>query len=268
MNPNYSRKMLEQITEDLGTLYATVEQGIKADNAVPKTTQINGKQLNGDITLTATDVGARSSTWLPTPSQIEAIAIPSIGEENNFPIFDSTKNLKDSGLNSDSFIPNIYTADDANKILTVSSTGDVQGSISVPANIASYDSSKSYVVNEAFYYGSNENEGIYITLVAHDSEPFTAEHNHMISKVGAAVTDVKFTLSTPTANQVYILTGTLQQQIQGLLNNVKDLRDRVAVLEGTAVTTDTPRVKLNISTQESTTQAGYKIVRINPNDVL
>ena len=265
---NYSRKMLEQVSERLGELYATVEQGIKADNAVPKTTQINGKSLSGDITLTPTDVGARPNTWLPTPDQIGAQPVPSNAVVNNFSMFNSSKLLVDSGKNANSFLPNIYDSSDANHILTVNTSGAVQASESVPANIAEYSVGKSYVLNEAFYYGNNEERGIYITTVAHGSEAFNTAHNALIARVGVDTNYVKFNLSSPSANQVYITSGTLQQQIQGLLNNIKDLRDRVAELEGTAVISDTPRVKLNISTTPTEVQPGYKVVRIDPNDVL
>ena len=39
-------------------------------NAVPNTRKVNGKQLNKDITLSATDVGARPSTWTPSKTDI------------------------------------------------------------------------------------------------------------------------------------------------------------------------------------------------------
>lgn len=38
--------------------------------AVPPTRQVNGKALSSDITLTATDVGARADTWMPTAAQV------------------------------------------------------------------------------------------------------------------------------------------------------------------------------------------------------
>lgn len=38
--------------------------------AVPPTRQVNGKALSADIALTATDVGARSDTWVPTAPQV------------------------------------------------------------------------------------------------------------------------------------------------------------------------------------------------------
>ena len=41
--------------------FATSEQGIKADNAVPNTRKINNKALSGDITLNPSDIGAATS---------------------------------------------------------------------------------------------------------------------------------------------------------------------------------------------------------------
>lgn len=40
--------------------------------AVPETRKINNKELSKDITLTAADVGARSSSWLPTAEEVSA----------------------------------------------------------------------------------------------------------------------------------------------------------------------------------------------------
>lgn len=60
--------------------YATTAQGAKADtavqpaglapyaqtvNVVPNTRTVNGKPLSADVTLSASDVGARASTWTP-----------------------------------------------------------------------------------------------------------------------------------------------------------------------------------------------------------
>lgn len=42
-------------------------------NYVPITRTINGKSLGSNITLTASDVNARSSTWMPTAAQVGAI---------------------------------------------------------------------------------------------------------------------------------------------------------------------------------------------------
>lgn len=38
--------------------------------AVPTTRQVNGKPLSDDIYLTATDVGARSNTWMPSIGEL------------------------------------------------------------------------------------------------------------------------------------------------------------------------------------------------------
>lgn len=48
--------------------------GINLDY-VPLTRKINNKTLDSDITLTASDVGARSSTWMPTASDVGALPI-------------------------------------------------------------------------------------------------------------------------------------------------------------------------------------------------
>lgn len=42
-------------------------------NTVPVTRTINGKALDQDINLTASNVGARSSSWVPSPAQVGAI---------------------------------------------------------------------------------------------------------------------------------------------------------------------------------------------------
>ncbi len=46
--------------------------GVEA-NAVPITRTVNGKPLSADINLTASNVGARSSSWVPTAAQVGAI---------------------------------------------------------------------------------------------------------------------------------------------------------------------------------------------------
>lgn len=266
--PNYARKMLEQITERLDDVYASFEQGIKADNAVPNTRRVNGKQLNADIVLNAADVKARSDTWLPTPAQIKAIPVVTNAKENNFASFNVMGNVKDSGYNKDSFLPAKYTAADSGNILTVDNNGTVNAVPSVFANLQPYDPTKTYKVGDCFYYGSGSNLAIYTTTTPHGPQAYDQNKNMMISKVGESNSYVNFTLTAPAANTTYILSGTLQQQVQGLLNNIKNLRDRVQALENNAVTTDTPRVKLNITSTVTTPQAGYKIVRIDPANIL
>lgn len=265
---NYARKMLEQITERLDDVYASYEQGIKADNAVPNTRRVNGKQLNVDITLNAGDVHARSDTWFPTPAQINAIPTLTTAKENNFAVFNAMGNVKDSNLNKDSFLPAKYTSSQEGEILTVDSTGTVNSVASVFANIQAYDPDKTYKLGDSFYYGSGSNLAIYTTTVPHPAQAFDQNKNMMISKVGEANSYVNFTLTAPTSNTNYILSGTLQQQMQGLLNNIKNLRDRVQALENNAVTTDTPKVKLNVTSTVTTPQAGYKIIRIDPANIL
>ena len=44
-----------------------------ASECVPLTRTINNKALTSDITLAASDVGARSSTWMPTASDVGAV---------------------------------------------------------------------------------------------------------------------------------------------------------------------------------------------------
>lgn len=266
--PNYARKMLEQITERLDDVYASYEQGIKADNAVPNTRRVNGKQLNADITLNAGDVKARSDTWLPTPAQIKAIPTVTDGVENNFAAFNAVGNIKDSKLNKNSFLPAKYTPADEGNMLVVDNKGVVNAVPSVFANIQPYDPKKTYKVGDTFYYGSGSNLAIYTTTTPHGPQSFDQNKNMMISKVGESNGYVNFTLTAPVANTTYILSGTLQQQVQGLLNNIKNLRDRIQALENNAVTTDTPKVKLNITSTVTTPQAGYKIVRIDPANIL
>lgn len=60
-----------------GTTASTVALGnhthtAAAVGAVPTTRKVNGKALSADVTLTASDVGARAEDWLPTPEQIFA----------------------------------------------------------------------------------------------------------------------------------------------------------------------------------------------------
>lgn len=61
---------LESTVNGLGTaaqkdvgFFATAAQGIKADNAVPKTRKVNNKALSADITLGASDVGVTETAF-------------------------------------------------------------------------------------------------------------------------------------------------------------------------------------------------------------
>src|SRR5699024_2482425 len=48
---------------------------------VPLTRTVNGKALSSDITLSASDVGARANTWTPTAGQVGAV--PTTRKVNN-----------------------------------------------------------------------------------------------------------------------------------------------------------------------------------------
>lgn len=270
---NYSRKMTEQIPDlpELQTLLSPVIVSIVQSYAPPMTRTINGHSLENNITLTAADVGARSNTWLPTAIEAGALPIPVTGEKDNFLMFDENRLAKDSGRNANSFLPAKYTTLDATEVLQVDKDGIVQ---SVPQEnlldfIRLYSATKPYRENEAFYYTHpDEGLGIFVTTVPHNEEAFNASHNMLIAKVGMSNAYMQPVLSTPIDNRNFVLTGTLQQLLQGLANNIKNLQNRVGAIETDYVRSDTPKVKLNISSTESTPQAGYYIVRIDPNEIL
>lgn len=270
---NYSRKMVEQIPDlpDLQTLLSPVIVSIVQSYAPPMTRTINGHSLEDNITLTAADVGARSNTWYPTALEVGALPIPATGEENNFLMFDENKLAKDSGKSAKSFLPAKYTVLDSTKVLQVDDKGIVQ---SVPQEnlinfIKLYSATKSYRANEVFYYTHpSEGLGIFVTTIPHSEEAFNKDHNMLIAKVGMTNEYMNPSLSTPVDNRNFVLTGSLQQLFQGLANNIKNLQNRVDAIEEDYVRSDTPKVKLNISTTPSTPQAGYYIVRIDPNEIL
>ena len=270
---NYSRKMVEQIPDfaELQTLINPAIVQIVQSYAPPLTRTINGKSLENNIWLTAADVGARSNTWLPTPAEIGAIPTPVTGVENNFLAFDENRNAKDSGKNANSFLPHKYTVNDATEVLYVDNKGIVQ---SVPQEtlldfIRPYSTVKVYRENELFYYNDpNEGMGIFVTTVPHEKEGFNTSHNMLIAKVGMSNDYMNPTLSNPVDSQVFVLSGSLQQLFQGLVNNVKNLQNRVKKIEDDYVRSDTPKVKLNISSTPSTPQAGYYIIRIDPAEIL
>lgn len=272
-NSNYSRKMVAQLPDlpELQTLLNPLVTQIVSSYAPPMTRTINGHSLEHDIVLTAADVGARSNNWLPTTEEIGALKMRPDAPEGNFVIFDEKGDSRDSGKNINSFLPHKYTKDDATEVLRVDANGTVQ---SVPQEdlidfIKQYDNNKSYRANEVFYYDDPvEGMSIWVTSLPHEAEGFNAAHNIMIAKVGVSNRDLHPTLTNPANDAKYVLSGTLQQIMQGLLNNIKNLQDRVSVIEKDYVHTDTPKVKLNISSTESTPQEGYFIVRIDPTDIL
>ena len=48
-------------------------------NAVPQTRKVNNKALSSDISLDASDVGARAANWMPTAAQVGAEAEIQLG---------------------------------------------------------------------------------------------------------------------------------------------------------------------------------------------
>ena len=270
---NYSRKSVHQIPDipELQTLLNPIVTQIVSSYAPPITRTINGHSLENDIVLTAADVGARANNWLPTTEEINAMKSRSDAVEDNFVAFDEKGDSKDSGKNANSFLPHKYTADDATEVLRVDNNGIVQ---SVPQEdlidfIKQYNNNKPYRANEVFYYEDPvEGISIWTTTTPHEAEGFNANHNIMLAKVGVSNRELHPTLSTPANDSKFVLSGSIQQIMQGLLNNIKNLQDRVKSIEDDYVHTDTPKVKLNVSSVESTPQQGYFIVRIDPTDIL
>ena len=283
---NYSRKMLEQVPDqfELSTILTPTISNLIQNYAPPKTRTINGKSLENDIWLTAADVGARSNIWLPTPEEISAYrCISPDGVPGNFVAFGlaGTKTLVDSGRNYDTWLPAKYLPANNEEVLQVNASGTVNSvqQSTLRQYAFEYSATKNYELGESFFYGSGTELGLYTTTVPHSAETFNASHNRLISKVGLSTDFMDFTLTTPVSSSAYILTGTLQQQLQGLLNNIKNLQDRVEWLENNAVTTDnysspnktglaSGKVKLNVGTTTIQPQTGYYIVRIDPNEIL
>ena len=248
------------------------------------TRTINGKSLENDIWLNASDVGARSNTWLPTPEEINTYrCISPSGVAGNFVMFgpNGTKTLADSGRNYESWLPAKYLPANNEEVLQVNSVGAVNSvqQSTLRQYVFEYSTTKNYESGESFFYGSGTELGIYTTTVPHTAETFNANHNKLISKVGLSTSYTDFSLVTPVNSNAYILTGTLQQKMQGLLNNIKNLQDRVEWLENNVVTTDnfsspdktglaSGKVKLNVGTTTIQPQTGYYIVRIDPNEIL
>ncbi len=270
---NYSRKTVDQIPsfEQLQTLLNPAITRIVQDYAPPMTRTINGHSLEANIWLTAADVGARSNTWFPTPAEINAQPVPNNAVENNFAMFNANRLLVDSGKNASSFLPAKYVAADNTRVLRVDNTGTVQAAAQddLLNFIHPYDATKAYRENEVFHFEDpDEGLGIFTTVVPHEPNGFKASQNMLIAKVGIPNSELRPSLVQPVSNANYVLNGTLTQLLQGLLNNVKNLQDRVGAIEADYVRSDTPKVKLNISSSPSTPQVGYYIVRIDPADIL
>lgn len=283
---NYSRKMLEQIPDqyELGTILTPTISNLVQNYAPPKTRTINGKSLENDVWLTAADVGARPNTWLPTPEEINAYRrVSPEGKPGNFIAFGpaGTETIVDSGWGYDSFLPAKYLPANYEEVLQVDSDGIVQSvrQSTIRQYVQEYNTTKNYELGESFWYGSGSELGLYTTTIPHNAEVFNSSHNKLIAKVGLSTSFMDFTLTSPISNSAYTLSGTLQQQLQGLLNNIKNLQDRVKWLEDNSVTTDNNsdsnktgvalgKVKLNVGTKVTQPQTGYYIVRIDPNEIL
>ena len=70
----FSATDLKAVRYDEPFVLSTEEMETACSNigAVPTTRTVNGKPLNKDITISASDVGAREDTWMPTASQVGA----------------------------------------------------------------------------------------------------------------------------------------------------------------------------------------------------
>lgn len=55
--------------------------------AVPTTRKVNGKALSADVSLTAADVGARPSTWVPTKGDVGLGNVPNVTTDDQTPTF-------------------------------------------------------------------------------------------------------------------------------------------------------------------------------------
>ena len=62
----------------LANIVLLVRQGL-ANIFVPNTRKVNNKALSSDITLDASDVGARSSSWTPSASDVGAVPTTAVG---------------------------------------------------------------------------------------------------------------------------------------------------------------------------------------------
>ena len=274
---NYSRKKIEQIPpfEQLQTLLTPAIVTIVQGYAPPMTRTINGHSLENNIWLTAADVGARPNTWFPTPAEIGAQPVPGTAVENNFAMFNGSKILVDSGKNASSFLPAKYTHLDESKVLWVDGDGVVQATAqeNLLDFIRPYSATKSYRENEVFHHTDPvEGRAIFTTVIPHGPNGFNSSQNLMIAKVGIPNALMQPSLINPTPTAVYTLSGNLQQLLQGLLNNIKNLQDRVGTIEGNYVESDNKRpgekIKLNVSSTASTPQAGFHVIRIDPADIL
>lgn len=274
---DYSRKTLEQIPsfEQMRSLLSPAITQIVQNYAPPMTRTINGKSLENNIVLTAADVGARPNTWFPTPAEINAQPVPATAADKNFAMFNKNRILVDSGKNEKSFLPAKYVAADNTKVLRVDKDGIVQAvdQEQLIDFIRPYSATKAYREHEVFHYiDPKEGRAIFTTVIPHNACGFNANQNMMIAKIGLPNADLQPTLTTPVPDANYVLNGSLKQLLQGTLNNIKDLQNRVKKIEDNYVESDNKKpgdkIKLNVSSDPSVPQTGYHIIRIDPKDVL
>lgn len=85
-------------TSDISKPISTATQNA-LDNKVPITRKINGKALNEDINLSASDVGARPSGWTPSKSDVGLGNVDNTSDLNK-PISTATQNALNGKANS------------------------------------------------------------------------------------------------------------------------------------------------------------------------
>lgn len=83
----------------LNNIKAVYKALIAAKSAsVPITRKISDHELTSDVTLTATDVGARPSTWTPSASDVGAVPLTQKGVANGISTLDSSGKIPKSQL--------------------------------------------------------------------------------------------------------------------------------------------------------------------------
>ena len=97
-------------TSDISKPISTATQNA-LDNKVPITRKINGKALNEDINLSASDVGARPSDWTPSKSDVDLGNVDNTSDLNK-PISTATQNALNGKANSSDL--NAHTSNTSN----------------------------------------------------------------------------------------------------------------------------------------------------------
>jgi hypothetical protein len=115
--------------------------------AVPTYRTVNGKALSGNITLSASDVKARPSDWLPTADQIEAVS-KKAGTSNNgkyltvingLAMWRDAPSSGDGGITVDSVLDLDSTNPVQNKVITAELLDRVRKNITVNGQSLSAD---------------------------------------------------------------------------------------------------------------------------------